>query len=173
MCKTVFSASSGVHQWPIPGPPWTHPASASANPVGQAAHITPRVVSEADATSGWEDLGGGWGGALEADGLEADTLEADTLLEDLSFSEDLGGGASSSKTPKLSQQAHGSLLIAGYRNGHKFASPFATRHVKKGDICLVVEQVSLSQHDFGRTVEKKLTRILGASTQCICFTPCT
>ena len=139
MCKTVCSASSGVHQW---RPPWTHPASAPANPVGQAAHITPRVVSEADAPSGWEDLGGGWGGALEAD-----ALEADALLEDLSFSEDLGGGASSSKTPKLSQQAHGSLLIAGYRNGHKFASPFATRRVKKGDIGLVVEQVSLSQRD--------------------------
>ena len=169
--KYVSSASSRVHQWPIPvrpctdpasapagtaaritpqavregpipGPPWTHPASAPANPVGQAAHITPRVVSEADAPSGWEDLGGGWGGALEAD-----ALEADALLEDLSFSEDLGGGASSSKTPKLSQQAHGSLLIAGYRNGHKFASPVATRRVEKGDIGLVVEQVSLSQRD--------------------------
>ena len=78
-------------------------------------------------------------------------LEADALLEDLSFfQEDLDGGASSSKTPKLSQQAPGSLLIGGYRKGHKFTSSFATRRVKKGDIGLVVEQVSLYDAPFLR-----------------------
>jgi hypothetical protein len=107
--------------------------------------ITPQVVREADAPSWREDLGGGW---QQADALEADALEADALLEDLSLHEDLDGGASSSsKTPKLSQQAPGSLLIGCHRKGHKFTSPFATTRVKKGDIGLVVEQVSLSQHD--------------------------
>ena len=78
-------------------------------------------------------------------------LEADALLEDVSFfQEDLDGGASSSKTPKLSQQAPGSLLIGGYRKGHKFTSSFATRRVKKGDIGLVVEQVSLYDAPFLR-----------------------
>jgi hypothetical protein len=130
-----------VRQWPIPARPCTDPASAPANPAGQAAHVTLR---EADAPFARGDLGGDW---QQADALETDALEADALLQDLSFAEELDGGVSSSKTPTLSQQTHGSLLIAGYGNGEKFTSPFATRRVKKGDIGLVVEQVRLSQHD--------------------------
>ena len=58
--------------------------------------------------------------------------------------EEPAAGASSSKTAE--EQAHARVLAAGCRSGRPFASPFATRRVKKGDIGVVVEQVRPSQH---------------------------
>ena len=158
-----FLASSGVRQWPVP----------------QRPALDPRLVEGIIAPAGDADpgpcvLAGDDLGFFETSSWPAPARPpGPTTIPD----RPLAKPAKAAKAAKAAKPARApagddlgffetsswpaptpcSLLVGGYRKGQAFSSPFATRHVGKGEVGLVVEQVSgatcqapFLRVDFGR-----------------------
>ena len=147
-----FLASSGVRQWPVP----------------QRPALDPRLVEGIIAPAGDADPGPGVLagdddlGFFETSSEERSSWPAagPTSIPDRPLAKP-AKAAQAAKPAKAAKPARApagpgvslpaadrappaprSLLVGGYRKGQAFSSLFATRHVGKGEVSLVVEQVS-------------------------------